>query len=281
MIQMVGVMTICYFITLIIICLYHNHINTRVGNIIFITVDLIFFFGWNYAAYQLGWLDDGYMTLENISPFIMTLIPLTVFMNERVRSYCNSAIAFLWIGMFIALGISPEFSYIFNFNTEASFIHATEASCHLIASLYGIYLIISGQVKCDFKHWMKALICMYSVIGFGIILNYLFHKSNFGMNPYGGYKIYMIDIFGSFGATLAAYLLGVLLVITLGMQIGAVFNKSVSKIHIEALEKALSGLSEEISDGEDGESDEDSKNNEDSETVNTESDEEENEAYSN
>ena len=94
----------------------------------------------------------GYMTLENISPFIMTLIPLTVFMNERVRSYCNSAIAFLWIGMFIALGISPEFSYIFNFNTEASFIHATEASCHLIASLYGIYLIISGQVKCDFKH---------------------------------------------------------------------------------------------------------------------------------
>ena len=102
------------------------------------------------------------------------------------------------------------------------------------------------------------------------------------MNPYGGYKIYMIDIFGSFGATLAAYLLGVLLVITLGMQIGAVFNKSVSKIHIEALEKALFGLSEEISDGEDGESDEDSKNNEDSETVNTESDgEEKNEAYSN
>ena len=239
MIQMVGVMTLCYFITLIIICLYHNHINTKIGNIIFIIVDVIFFFGWNYAAYQKGWLKDGFMTLENISPFVMTLIPLTVFMNEKVKSYCNSAIAFLWLGLFIALGVSPEFSYIFNFDHDATFIYATEASCHLIASLYGVYLIISGQVVCDFKHWLKSVICIFSVIGFGIILNYAFHRQNFGMDPYGNYKIYMLDIFGSFGATLAAYLFGVLIVLTVGMQCGYLLNKSVSKIHIEALEKAF------------------------------------------
>ena len=269
MIQMVGLMTLCYFVTLIIICLYHNHINTRVGNIIFITVDLIFFFGWNYAAYQLGWFEDGFMTLDNISPFIMTLIPLTVFMNEKARSFCNSAIAFLWIGMFIALGVSPEFSYIFDFNTEASLILATEASCHLIASLYGIYLIISGQVICDFKHWLRSIVCMYSVIGFGVFLNFVFHTSNFQMDPYGSYSIYMIDIFGSFGATLAAYLLGVLVVITLGMQIGALLNKSVSKIHIEPLERMSASPSEieEVSP--------------DNDTVQEEKKEENNEAYSN
>lgn len=240
MIQMVAIMTICYFVTLVIICLYRNHINVKVGNAIFIGVSIVFFFGWNYAAYELGWLDGGFMTFQNISQFTLTLIPMTLVMNDKVKSYCNSAIAFLWVGMFLALGLSPEFNYIFRFKQEATLILSTEASCHLIASLYGIYLIISGQVVCDFKHWVKSLICMYSVIAFVVITNYAFHMGNFGMDPYGNYKIYMIDVLGSFEATLLAYLLGVLIVLTLGMEFGYLLNKAVSKIHIDPLEKALS-----------------------------------------
>ena len=121
MMQMVAIMVACYFITLTLLCIYRDIIDIKIANAVFIIVDIIFFFGWNYAAYLKGWLSDGYMTLENISPFIMTLIPLTVFMSERVRSYCNSAIAFLWLGMFLALIISPQHAYIFNYNIEASF----------------------------------------------------------------------------------------------------------------------------------------------------------------
>ena len=76
---------------------------------------------------------------------------------------------------------------------------------------------------------------MYSVIGFGLLLNYVFHTRNFGMDPYGDYTIYMIDIFGSFEATLIAYLLGVLVVLTLGMQIGYMFFKLVDSTHDEPL----------------------------------------------
>ena len=238
MMQMVGIMMLCYFVALTVICLYHNHINKKIGNIIFIAIDVVFFFCWNFAAYQRGWLEDGFMTFGNISPFIMTLIPLTVFMNEKVRSYCNAAIAFLWMGMFLALSISPEHSYIFSFTHEANFIYASEAACHLVASIYGIYLIISGQVVCDFKNLIKSVVCMYSVIGFGLFLNYFFHTDNFGMDPYGDYSIYMLDIFGSFGATLAAYLLGVLVVLIVGMQAGYGLNKAVSKIQLESLEKS-------------------------------------------
>ena len=236
MMQMVAIMVACYFITLILLCYYRDIINKRVANIVFIIVDLIFFLGWNYAAYLRGWLDDGFMTFGNISPFIMTLIPLTVFMSEKVRSYCNSAIAFLWLGMFLALMISPEHAYIFSYNIEASFIYSTEAACHLIASLYGVYLIISGQVSCDFKNWVKSIVCMFSVIGFGVFINFVFHKSNFGMDPYGDYTIYMIDIFGSFGATLLAYLFGVLLVLTVGMQAGRGVYKLVTSAHIKETE---------------------------------------------
>lgn len=225
MMQMVGLMVVCYFITLTLLCVYRKVINVKVANIVFVLVDMVFFLSWNYSGYLSGWLEDGFLTFENISPFIMTLIPLTVFMSDRVKAYCNSAIAFLWVGMFIALIFSPQHAYIFSYKVEATFIYASEAACHLLASLYGVFLIITGQVKCDFRHWKRSIICMYSVIGFGVLLNYLFHMSNFGMNPYGGFKIYMIDIFHSFEATLAAYLLGVLLVLTLGMQIGYLFKK--------------------------------------------------------
>ena len=227
---MVGVMVVCYFLTLILLALYRNVINVKIGNTVFIIVDVIFFFFWNYAAYERGWLEDGFMTLENISPFIMTLIPLTLFMSDRVRSYCNSAIAFLWVGMFLALLISPQHAYIFSYNIEASPIYTSEAACHLIASLYGAYLIITKQVSCDFKHWRRSVVCMYAVIGFGVILNYIFHIRNFGMDPYGDYTIYMIDIFGSFEATLVGYLLGVLVVLTIGMQIGLLFFRLVDGV---------------------------------------------------
>ena len=235
MMQMVAIMVGCYFITLTLLCVYRDIINVKVANTVFMIVDLIFFLAWNYAAYLRGWLEDGYMTLENISPFIMTLIPFTALLSDRVRKYCDSAIAFLWLGMFLALLISPQHAYIFNYNIEASLIYTSEAACHLLASLYGAYLIISGQVKCDFKTWGKSIVCMYSVIGFGVILNYLFHTGNFGMNPYGGYTIYMVDVLGSFWATLVAYLLGVMFVLTIGMQVGRALNNLVVAAHTGAI----------------------------------------------
>lgn len=231
MMQMVAIMVAFYFITLTLLCIYRSIINVKIANAIFIIVDLIFFLSWNYAAYLRGWLKDGFMTLENISPFIMTLIPLTVFMNEKVKKYCNCAIAYLWLGMFLALMISPQHAYIFSYNIEASPIYASEAACHLIASLYGIYLIISGQVECNVKNLGKSVVCMFSVIGFGVILNYIFHTRNFGMDPYGKYTIYMINIFGSFEATFLAYLLGVFIVLTIGVQFGDGLRKLVDSAH--------------------------------------------------
>lgn len=237
MMQMVAIMVACYFITLTLLCIYRNIINIKVANTVFMIVDLIFFLSWNYAAYLRGWLKDGFMTLENISPFIMTLIPFTCLLSKKIREYCDSAIAFLWVGMFFALMISPQHAYIFSYHIEASYIYASEAACHLIASLYGAYLIISGQVKCNFKTWLKSIICMYSVIGFGVILNYLFHTRNFGMDPYGDFTIYMIDVLGSFWATLLAYLLGVMVVLSVGMQFGHLLFRLVDASHISPVAK--------------------------------------------
>ena len=228
---LLGINLGCYFISLFLICLYKDRINTKVFNGIFIAFDLLFYLFWNISSAQNGGLKDGFMTLENISPYIFTIIPLTLFMNEKTKSYAYSAIAFLHFGMFAALLISPEYVVIFDYKTEASFWYASEAICHMLAALFGIYLIITRQVKTDFEHWVKSIVFMWGSITFGVILNLILDTRCFNMNP-ERYGIYMLDIFESYEATRLAYYLGVLLVLTLGMQIGHGLLLLVDKIKL-------------------------------------------------
>lgn len=223
MMQMAGCVLFIYFFSLALICLYRDKINTKIFNLIFVITDLIFFFCWNYAAYQRGWLDKRFMTLDNISPLMFTMIGLIYFMKDGVRQYCFSAIAFLNVGMFCAMLISPERAYLLDFTQEASFLYTSEAFCHMHCSLFGLYLVVTRQVKVDFAHLVKAMVFLYSIITFSVFLNVVFHKNFFGMDPYGDYGIYFIDIFGSFGATLVAYYVGILLVLTIGWHVSRIF----------------------------------------------------------
>ena len=99
-------------------------------------------------------------------------------------------------------------------------MHISEAACHLVMALYGFYLILTEKVKLTWENFGKAIVFVYTSIGFGVFLNWCFHLSNFGMDMYGNYSIYFLDIFGSFEVTFVAYLLGVLAVITMGFLVG-------------------------------------------------------------
>lgn len=217
MIQMVGIVTFFYFFTLTLICISKDKVSTGVMNMIFIIAGVVFFSCWCYATY-LHRGKYSSMILENISPLMCIVIPATLIMSEKIRKYAHSAIAFLCFGMFVAMLFSPSHTYLFSFNHEATFIYTSEALCHMNCSLFGIYLVLSGQVKADFDHWTKSIVFMYSIITYGVVLNLVFGTGNFGMDPNDA-SIYMIDIFTSFEATLLAYYLGVLLVLTLGMQV--------------------------------------------------------------
>ena len=220
MMLMLGIIALVFFVSMFFLSFYREKLGHEIINRLFIAVNTVFLFAWTYAGYELGWLDDGFMTLENISPYIATVISASVFLNEKVKSYVHAGIAFLSFGMFLAMFISPEHEYLFNFRHEVRFIHVTEAACHLIMSLYGFYLILSGRVKLTLQNYSKSVIFMFSSVLYGVFLNWCFHLGNFGMNMYGGYSIYFIDIFNSFPATFAAYLFGILLVLTLGFLVG-------------------------------------------------------------
>ena len=223
--QMLLALTPVFFVALVIMCLYRDKLKQHpIINHLFVAVCAVFFFCWNYAAYEKGWLKDGFMTLENISPFICTVILIAPFLHEKVREFAYSAIAFLAFGMFLALYISPSAEYFSSLRQNTPFIYISEASCHLAMALYGFYLILSERVKLTLKNLLKAIIFIYSAVGFGVFLNWCFHLSNFGMNMYGNYSIYFLDIFGSFAATFAAYLVGIFVVVAVGYLVGIFLN---------------------------------------------------------
>ena len=140
--------------------------------------------------------------------------------REKIKDFAYCTIAFLGFGMLLALYISPGASYFMSHSYTATFMHISEAACHLVMALYGFYLILCGKVKTDWQSYGKAIVFIYTAIGFGVFLNWCFHLENFGMNMYGDYSIYFLDIFGSFAATFIAYLFGVLATITMGFLVG-------------------------------------------------------------
>ena len=254
-----GILSLIYFLSVLIMCVYRFKINFKLWNGVLIAANFMAYSCWNYAAYQQGWLDEGWLTLGNVSPLMFTMILLTPFMKESIKNYVYSALAFLSVGMFLAMLISPEHSYIFNINREASFLYASEAVAHMVCSFYGLFLVMTDKVKPDFKHWTRSAIFMYSIITFGVILNFVFHKDHFGMDPYGGASIYMLDIFGSFWATLVAYYFGVALVLTVGLQAAYLLESGTAKIHHheahepEAVEKSVKAEEKTETDNQDEE----------------------------
>ena len=215
-IHMLGIFSVVFCGSLFLMCFFRKHLQSPIINTLFIVADGAFLFSWTYAMFLHNGLRSGFMTLDNISPFICTIILLTPFMKEKIRDFTYAAIALLSFGMFVALFVSPEVEYVVNFHQSAKLIHVTEAACHCIMGLYGFYLVLSGRVQVCAKTYRRALIFTYSVIGYGLFLNYFFHRSFFGMNMYGDHSIYFMDLFGSFEVTLLAYLFGVFFTLTAG-----------------------------------------------------------------
>ncbi|MBQ2894295.1 MAG: hypothetical protein IJB94_05145 [Clostridia bacterium] len=221
---MLSVLALVFFVALFLMCFFRKKLNNPIVNPLFLIVCAVCFFCWNYAAYERGWLKDGFMTLENISPFICTIILLTPFMSEKIKDFANCSIAFLGFGMFLALFISPGSDYFMHHVQVSTFAHVSEAVCHLSMALYGFYLILVDKVKLTWEAFGKSLVFIYTAIGFGVFLNWCFHLGNFGMDMYGDYSIYFIDIFGSFEITFIAYLVGVFATIAMGYLVGMFLN---------------------------------------------------------
>ena len=224
MMGMTGVLIAIYFITITVMMAFLKERSGKDLSWIFLTINFITFVGLNIFYFQ----KDGkltFLTFDNISPFTFTFMIFIGLFKEKLAYCFKCAIAFLSIGMIIAMMITPQYAYIYSFVEDARIDYLLDALGHLNCSLFGIYLVASGQVKLTMRNFTKAAVFMYAVITGVVITNALFHKNFFGMCPYGGYSIYMFNLFEEYWATLLAYYLGVLAVLYLGFGFNYALNR--------------------------------------------------------
>ena len=213
------------FGSLCLMCIFRDKLDSPFINRLFTILTLAFYFSWTYAGSLLGWTKSGFLTMQNISPFVCTIVVILPLMRKPLRDFAYASIAYLSVGMSLALFLSPLANYLFEMKKEATFVYASEAACHLIMALYGFYLFLRGRVKVDLLDFKRAALFIYSAVGVGVVCNYFFKMSNFGMNMHGNYAIYSLKLFDNFGATLAAYLLGIFGVLCMGYIAGHFLTK--------------------------------------------------------
>ena len=225
MMSMTALLIFIYFTCVwLIIMLLVKVKNTKIVNISFVILNCVYFWVLNIIYFAEA-RNFKFLMFDNISPFTFTFMPFLFVFRKNVKEAFLAAISFLSVGMFIAMLVTPQQAYLFSYKNEAGLDFLFDALCHLNCSLFGLYLIASGQVKINIRNLVKSTIFMYFVITFGVIMNYIFHTNYFGMCPYGGYSIYFIDIFEEYWATLSAYYVGVFLVLSLGYFSNALLNK--------------------------------------------------------
>ncbi len=212
-----------YFSSLAIMIVYQKQINSKYAIAMFTGINILFyFFEWLYY-FKTG--QFRFLVFEQISPCMFTMLSLSYFMKEKIRHAFYCAAAFLSMGMFLAMIISPGMAYLSGYTDDMLMHHAIGILEHLNLSLFGTYLLLSETVKLNLKNLKRGMLFLFSIIGFGIIVNFIFHQNFFGMGYYRNFRIYGVRFFDSYWITLLGYLLGVCFVFLLGYEWGYMLIK--------------------------------------------------------
>ena len=152
------------------------------------------------------WNFKNALPTANVSPFMFTTTIVMWIFPKSVRKYLLTLVSLLSFGMLVA-GLGGCLDYVmrdYAFHWHIAF----DCAAHVLISLWGVYLIKSGQVELT----PKRAICGGSIIvGVAIImliLNTIFKTSFFGLSVYGDHNIYNIRIFESGVVSILVYFIG-------------------------------------------------------------------------
>ena len=98
-------------------------------------------------------------------------------------------------------------------------------AAHVVLSIWGVFLVKSGQVKLDRRDCFISGSMIIGVAFTMMILNVIFDTSFFGLSLNGKHNIYNSVIVDSSALSALIYFVGLVLVLFLGYS----FNKMLSK----------------------------------------------------
>ena len=160
------------------------------------------------------WNFQNTLPTANVSPFTFCLTLLTLVMPKKAKECVYTLIALLSLGVFVA-GL---LTCVSNAARDYAF-HWTitlDSVAHVLLSLFGVYLVKSGQVRLEPR---KCLFSGLLIVGVAVVmlaLNLIFHTAFFGLSLYGEHNIYNMVLVENGYLSAGVYFVGLCAVLTVG-----------------------------------------------------------------
>ena len=210
-----GVLTVRYLVK------YKNLVNLIFAIVIF----TLYLYTVRYMYFDVGpndWNFKNTLPTANVSPFMFCLTPLTLLMPRVIRKHLFTLISLLSLGMVIA-GLGGALGYMarnYAFHWHITF----DCAAHVVISLWGVYLLKSGQAELTPKKATQGGSIIVGVAVLMLVLNLIFKTAFFGLSLYGEHNIYNNKIFESGIVSAMAYFLGLCFVLFAGYFYQKVLN---------------------------------------------------------
>ena len=202
--------------------------NQKWLNVFFpILVFLPYLYGVIYMYIDVGVQDWNFLNTlptANVSPFMYCLTLLTIVMPRKGKEYVYTLIALLSLGVFCAGMLSCVSNALRDYAFHWTIV--LDAFAHVVLSLFGVYLVKSGQASIAIKHSVLSGLLIVGVAVVMLVLNLIFHTSFFGLNLYGNHNIYNMVLFANGYVSAVMYFVGLCAV----LAIGYVYQKLLQQI---------------------------------------------------
>lgn len=166
--------------------------NVKIANLIFFGLTFGVYIVYVFMVYSDVGAESiyfhGVLATANISPFMFTVLPIIYFSRGKLKEYLYLLVSLLSVGMFF----SPFFNAISYAVSGVPFhvIPVLDYVGHLSLSLWGIYLVRSGQVTLNPKKALTSGLIIVGVADIMLVLNLIFDTAFFGLSLKGKHNIY-------------------------------------------------------------------------------------------
>ena len=219
-----AVLLLIYIVGVVLAKYLTKHKN--LVNVIFVIVIFAsYFYVFRYMYFDVGpddWNFKNTLPTANVSPFMFCLTPIILIMPKAIRKYLMTLVALLSLGMVVA-GLVGALGFVVR-NYKFHWHITMDCFAHILISLWGVYLVKSGQVELTRKKALCGGSIIVCVAGIMLVLNLIFKTAFFGLSLYGEHNIYNNRIFESGIVSALAYFLGLSFVLCAGYFYQKILN---------------------------------------------------------
>ncbi len=172
------------------------------------------FYDWNF---------QNTLPMANVSPFMFALTPIFLLLPKQLKKHAYLLVSLLSVGMFLSTVFSCVYNAVIAYKFHFHFL--LDYVAHFTLSLFGVYLIRSGQVELNKRNALISSSLIFVSALIMMLLNVILDTTFFGLSLNGKHNIYNNVLVDNSYLSALLYFIGLTAVLLLGYGYSAWIKK--------------------------------------------------------